>query len=566
MEKIEQEYQLWRKTVRQADLQEELVKIAQDPQARKERFYKDLEFGTGGMRGFIGAGPNRLNIYTIRKATRGLANFLNTTARPEQNSVVIAYDSRHKSQDFAEEAALVLAAAGIKAYVFARITPTPILSYAVRALGCTAGIVITASHNPKEYNGYKVYNHTGGQVTDALANAITAEIGKIGDLFGIPVLSRTEAAESGLLVDLTDTFLDTYLALTKKLILNPELVREAAGQLKIVYSPLHGAGLVPLTRLFAETGYNSVFIVEQQALADPDFPTVICPNPEEQAACALALEDAQKLDADLILLTDPDADRIGLVVKDLCGEYQQLTGNQTGALLIDYILKTKNAQNALPPNGVVVKTIVTSEMGAQIAAKYGVQSIDVLTGFKYIGEKIAEFEETGAYTFLFGYEESYGYLIGTHARDKDAVQTALILAEMALHHKKNNSSVYARLLELYAEFGYYAEDLLNIQLEGLLGQQKIGRIMDNLRRGDTAWLQPFGLLGTRDYLNGAFNLPPANVLYYELSEDSWCCVRPSGTEPKLKIYLGVCCASAEESLHRLTQLKEAVLKFLTPYV
>lgn len=565
-ESIEKEYQLWRSAVKNADLQEELLKIAQDPEALKERFYKGLEFGTGGMRGLIGAGPNRLNIYTIRKATRGLADFLNAAAAPAQNSVVIAYDSRRLSREFAEEAALVLAAAGIKAYVFRSITPTPILSYAVRRLGCTAGIVITASHNPKEYNGYKVYNRHGGQVTDDLANSITAEITKISDFFSIPVLSREEAQEKGLLAVLADDFLDTYLAETKKLILNRELVREAAPELKIVYSPLHGAGLVPLSRLFTETGFRSLYIVEQQAIADPDFPTVVCPNPEEQAACDLALQDAHKLDADLILLTDPDADRIGLVVKDPCGEFRQLTGNQTGALLIDYILRERQRQNAIPADGVIIKTIVTSEMGAQIAAKYGVRTMEVLTGFKYIGEKIAEFEETQAHTFLFGYEESYGYLIGTHARDKDAVQTALLLAEMALSHKKNNSSVYARLLELYAEFGCYAEDLLNIALEGLSGQQKIGAIMDALRRGNTAWLEPFGLQGSRDYLSGSADLPPSNVLYYELAEGSWCCVRPSGTEPKLKIYLGVREKTAEASLARLAQLKKAVNKFLEPYV
>lgn len=576
MKDIKKEYNIWKQHVNDIDLKNELLSIDGNQDEIKERFYKGLEFGTGGMRGIIGAGLNRINIYTVRKATQGLANYLNSSALPEENKVVIAYDSRHMSKEFALESALVLAQNGIKAYVFKNITPTPLLSFAVRELRCTAGIVITASHNSKEYNGYKVYNHHGGQVTEKLANIITAEIEKINDVFEIKTAKQSEAEKNGLLVFLDDEVMNKYLEITKALVLDKELLMNHASELNIVYSPLHGSGLVPLTKLFCETGFSNLNLVQQQAIADPDFPTVVFPNPEDHAACKLAIQNAHSVEADITLLTDPDADRIGIVVRDNCGKYIQLTGNQTGALLIDYLLQTLQRQNSIPQNGVIIKTIVTSNMGAEIAANYGVKHIDVLTGFKYIGEKIAEFESTKEYSFLFGYEESCGYLHKTHARDKDAVQTALILAEMALSYKKNNISIYDRLLQLFESFGYYQEDLINIQFDGLEGQQKITELMNDLRTGSFEWLNPFGIIAFRDYLQSCetnfqsgikskLGLPSSNVIYFVLDKGAWCCIRPSGTEPKLKIYLGVQDKTAHESRKHLGEIKQAFLKFLEPY-
>jgi len=576
MNDIKTEYDLWKQNVDEPDLKNELLSIDGDSAAIEERFCKGLEFGTGGMRGIIGVGLNRINIYTARKATQGLANFLNSTAIPEENKVVIAYDSRHMSKEFALESALVLAQNGIKTYVFEKITPTPLLSFAVRELGCSAGIVITASHNSKEYNGYKVYNHHGGQVTEKLANTITAEIEKINNVFEIKTATQSDAEKKGLLVFLNDDVMDKYLEITKALILDKGLLKNSASELNIVYSPLHGSGLVPLTKLFCQAGFSNLNLVQQQAIADPDFPTVVFPNPEDQAACKLAIQNANSVEADITLLTDPDADRIGIVVKNNHGEYIQLTGNQTGALLIDYLLHTLQRQGSIPQNGVIVKTIVTSNMGAEIAASYGVKHIDVLTGFKYIGEKIAEFESSKEYTFLFGYEESCGYLIKTHARDKDAVQTALMLAEMALSYKKNNISIYERLLQLFEKFGYYQEDLINIQFDGLKGQQKIADIMNDLRAGSYEWLTPYGITAIKDYLSGSetafpsgiknkLELPSSNVIYFILDKGAWCCIRPSGTEPKLKIYLGVRDKTAHDSQKHLEELKQAFFKFLEPY-
>lgn len=568
-------YHRWKGKVSDPDLRTELAALKNKPDKLKEHFYKGLEFGTGGMRGLMGAGPNRVNIYTIRKATQGLANYLKHTASPAENKVVIAYDSRHKSREFALQAALVLAKNGIKTLVFDKITPTPLLSFAVRELKATAGIVITASHNPKEYNGYKVYNSLGGQITDKLAEAITQEIEKIDDLFAIEIKDQEEAEKEGLLVWLADEIINMYLTQTQGLILDKELIGRSAGELKVVYSPLHGTGLVPLVRLFERCGFSNLHIVQTQAAADPDFPTVICPNPEEEAACRLAIQNAEEVAADLILVTDPDADRIAMVVKNNAGCYEQLTGNQTGALLIDYILNARQKKGLLPSNGVIIKTIVTSQMGAAIAARYGVKTCEVLTGFKYIGEKIAELQDSGEYTYLFGYEESYGYLIGTHARDKDAIQTALLLAEMALFHKKNGLTVFERLQQLFAELGYFQEGLINISLTGIEGQEKIAAIMDSFRRRPPQFLEAYGLSAVRDYLaRQAFeldsqtrfglDLPSANVLYYVLANGSWSCIRPSGTEPKLKIYLGVREKTPQASQARLEALRSDLLKFIEP--
>jgi len=566
----------WKEKAGSEELQRELLGLDKNVVELQDRFYKDLEFGTGGMRGIIGVGSNRINIYTVRRTIQGLANYLNRVAPTSKNQAVIAYDSRHKSREFALEAALVLAKNQIKSYLFCEITPTPLLSFAVRELGAQTGIVITASHNTKEYNGLKVYNCQGGQITDELANIITAEINQIADEFAIETATQEEAEQQGLLVWLHDEILTKYLDNTVRLVLNEKLIRKSAGNLNIVYSPLYGTGLVSVTRLFEKIGFTGLHIVTEQANADPDFPTLICPNPEEEAACVVALEQATRTDADLILLTDPDADRIGVVVKAQDGSFLQLTGNQTGALLIDYILRTKQQSRTIPANGIIIKTIVTSDMGAEIAAKYGVGSLEVLTGFKYIGEKITEFETSHEYTYLFGYEESYGYLIGDFVRDKDAIQTSLCIAEMALYHKINGSSLYQRLQDLFEEFGYYREHLLNTYFAGPLGPHKIEEIIGSFRKNPPPAIQKHGIVTIRDYLTGIatdfqsgtqtrLSFLPSNTIYYNLKDGAWCCIRPSGTEPKLKIYLGVRGKTASNAQRQLEELKTSLLSIIKPY-
>ncbi len=558
----------WRERSTIPDLREELTAIEQNPDEIIDRFYKNLEFGTGGMRGVIGAGLNRMNIYTVRKATQGLANYINKTTAPAERKVVIAYDSRHKSKDFAQEAALVLVNNSIKAFLFEDITPTPLLSFAVRELKTFFGIVVTASHNPKEYNGYKVYCSHGGQITDELATLLTAEIERITDVFDIGTAEMDKALNDGMLIWLKDEILNKYVNATQKLILNKQLITQNSSDLKVVYSPLHGTGLVPLTKLFATCGFNNLHPVAEQAKADPDFPTVVSPNPEEDAAAALSLQTAEKIDADLIMLTDPDADRLGVIVKDEKGRFVRLTGNQIGALLIDYLLQTRSRLNTLPANGVIIKTIVTSDLGVEIAADYGVKHLDVLTGFKYIGEQIADFVKHAEHVFLFGYEESYGFLIGDFVRDKDAIQTALCTAEAALHHKTNGSGLYQRLQELFARYGYYLEDQKNIHLTGIAGQKTIKNIMETLRQALPQPLQRLGIISVKDYQSGVetpINLPLSDVLYYRLQQDSWCCVRPSGTEPKLKIYFGVREKNRTAAEKRLAQLKEAFFTVLQPW-
>lgn len=559
----------WRERSTIPDLREELTAIEQNPDEISDRFYKSLEFGTGGMRGVIGAGLNRMNIYTVRKATQGLANYINKTAAPAERQVVIAYDSRHKSKDFALEAALVLVNNSIKAFLFEDITPTPLLSFAVRELKTFFGIVVTASHNPKEYNGYKVYCSHGGQITDELATLLTTEIERITDVFDIGTAKMDKALNDGMLIWLKDEILNKYVHITQKLTLNKKLITQNSSNLKIVYSPLHGTGLVPLTKLFAACGFNNLHPVAEQAKADPDFPTVISPNPEEDAAAALSLQTAEKIDADLIMLTDPDADRLGVIVKDEKGSYIRLTGNQIGALLIDYLLQTRLRLNTLPANGVIIKTIVTSDLGVEIAADYGIKHLEVLTGFKYIGEQIAGFDKHAEHVFLFGYEESYGFLIGDFVRDKDAIQTALCIAEAALHHKTNGSGLYQRLQELFAKYGYYLEDQESIHLTGIAGQKTIKNIMETLRQTIPQPLQRLGIVSVKDYQSGVetpINLPLSDVLYYRLQQNSWCCIRPSGTEPKLKMYFGVREQNREAAVKRLAQLKEAFLTALQPWL
>lgn len=541
------------------ELREELESIAGKTDEIEERFFKDLEFGTGGLRGIIGAGTNRMNIYTVRKATLGLANYLKKVS--QDNSVVIAYDSRYKSREFALEAALVLAKNKIKAYVFQKITPTPVLSFAIRYLEATAGIVITASHNPKEYNGYKVYNCHGGQITDKMALAITEEINQVEDELKVNVLAQKEAEEKDLLVWLDEEVLTAYLAKTKGLVMRPDIIEGNSFDLQIVYTPLHGTGYIPVSRLFKETGFKNVHIVEEQAKPDPDFSTVKYPNPEEHAAFRLALNLAEKVQADIVLATDPDADRLGVAVRDEKGKYVILTGNQLGALMIDYILQMRKYKGNLPINGVVVKTIVTSSLGVEIAKSYGVGYLEVLTGFKYIGEKIKEFYEDRNHTFIFGYEESYGFLIGDYVRDKDAVQACLVAVEMAAYYKTRKMSLLDRLQQLFEEYGYYREEVVSFTLQGIEGQERIGRIMDFLRENVPEVVGGINIAVVKDYLQPT-GLPKANVLHYTLEDGSWFCVRPSGTEPKLKIYFSVVGDSATDAEARLVRLRGAVLKII----
>ncbi|QNB44993.1 phospho-sugar mutase [Thermanaerosceptrum fracticalcis] len=553
------------------EIKEELQAIRDKDKEIRERFYKNLEFGTAGLRGIMGAGTNRMNIYTVRKATQGLANYINRVS-PEK-TVVIAYDTRHKSREFALQAALVLATNNIKTYLFKKVMATPLLSFAICHLKTTAGIMITASHNPREYNGYKVYWRHGGQIIDDMAAAITREIMQVEDELHIPVQGEEEAEKQGLLVWLDDKIYNTYIQRTKQLILREDVIKQAADDLRMVYTPLHGTGYAPVCQLLETTGFKQVFVVPEQAEPDPDFSTVKYPNPEEQSAFTLALQKAQEVNADLIMGTDPDADRVGVLSLNDTGEYEPLTGNQLGALLIDYILHMRQLANNLPADGVIIKTIVTSSMGVDIARRFNIDYLDVLTGFKYIGEKIAQFNEDKSRTFLFGYEESYGFLAGDYVRDKDAVQTCLLVAEMAAYYKTRGLTLFERLRQLYEELGYYREALVNLTLAGLEGQEKINRIIETFRDNPPAQVGGLEITIVRDYLQctektrglceiKTITLPRCNVLHYTLEDGSWFCIRPSGTEPKLKIYFGVKDKTAEEAKTKLERIKEEVMNIV----
>ena len=553
------------------EMRNELEQIKNDDKEIRERFLKNLEFGTAGLRGILGAGTNRMNIYTIRKASQGLANYLKKAA--QEKSAVIAYDTRHKSREFALQAAMVLAANDIKTYVFKEVTATPILSYAVTYLKTTAGIVITASHNPKEYNGYKVYWSHGGQITDEMALSITREIADLADELNIPVLEQKEAEKQGLLVWLDDAVYNSYLARTKELLLRAEAIKKAADSLSIVYTPLHGTGCPAIPELLQTAGFKNFTVVSEQAVPDPDFSTITYPNPEEPAAFELARKLAQAEAADLVMATDPDADRLGVLAKDENGHYRLLTGNQLGALLIDYILAARKELGNLPDNGVIIKTIVTSSLGADIARQYGIGFMEVLTGFKYIGEKIAEFCQNKRHTFLFGYEESYGFLIGDFVRDKDAIQTCLLSAEMAAYHKTRGLTLFDRLQQIYRELGYYLDDLVNLNLAGLEGQEKINRIMETFRHNPPLRVNSLEINIFRDYLQGIekikadgkanfLSLPRANVLHYTLEDGSWFSIRPSGTEPKLKIYFSVKSKTEKEAHSKLEKIKSEIMEII----
>lgn len=534
-----------------------------------DRFYRELEFGTGGLRGVIGAGTNRMNFYTVGKATQGLANFINKQGAAAKG-VAIAFDSRRMSPEFADTAACVLAANGIKAYIFDSLRPTPELSFALRTLGCTAGIVVTASHNPPEYNGYKVYWEDGAQITAPKDAQIIGEVNAIKDYAEIKQMTTEEAKAAGLYEVIGKEIDDKYMEALKKLVLHPEAIKQMASSLKIVYTPLHGTGNVPVRRVLKELGFEQVTVVPEQELPDGNFPTVSYPNPEDKKAFALALDLAKKVDADLVLATDPDADRLGVYAKDTkTGEYKVFTGNMSGMLICEYEMSQKKALGILPDNGALVTTIVSSNMAQAVAKEYGMKFIECLTGFKYIGEQIKFFEQTGSNEYVFGFEESYGCLVGTHARDKDAVVAVMALCEAAAYYKTQGITLWDQMLNIYNKYGYYKEDLFTMTFKGADGAKKMQDMMDAYRKNTPKQVGAYKVLRLRDYKNDVITdlatgettptgLPKSNVLYFELENDAWFCVRPSGTEPKIKFYAGIKGTSLEDSAKKLDELMEAI--------
>ncbi|MCI8282373.1 MAG: phospho-sugar mutase [Lachnospiraceae bacterium] len=548
----------------------ELRGIAGDEKEMEERFYTELEFGTAGLRGVIGAGTNRMNIYTVRKATQGLANYINGIGNQDKG-VAIAYDSRRMSPEFATEAALCLNANGIKAYVFESLRPTPELSYAVRKLGCTAGINITASHNPPEYNGYKVYWEDGAQITPPHDSGIMGEVKKVTDYNTVKTMDLESAKAQGLYQVIGSEVDDAYIAELKKLVLHQDAIDAMQDQIKIVYTPLHGTGNIPVRRVLKELGFTHVHVVKEQELPDGEFPTVSYPNPEAEEAFALGLKLAKEIDADLILATDPDADRLGVYVKDgQTGEYHTLTGNMSGCLIGEYVISQRKEQKGLPSDGALVKSIVTTNMADAIARHYNIALMEVLTGFKYIGQKILQFETEGKGTYLFGLEESYGCLPGTYARDKDAVVASMVLCEAAAYYKSQGKTLWDAMIDMYEKYGYYKEDVKSITLKGIEGLEKIQTIMETLRKDLPKEIGAYPVVSMRDYKKDTVTavadgsvkptgLPASNVLYYDLTEDAWVCVRPSGTEPKVKLYYGVKGSSLEDSQQKSEALGKAVL-------
>ena len=549
---------------------DELKSIADDENEIKERFYMDLEFGTAGLRGIIGAGTNRMNIYVVRRATQGLANYIAKVDKKSQG-VAIAYDSRHMSPEFAEEAALCLAANGIKAYIFETLRPTPELSFAVRHLGCVAGINVTASHNPPEYNGYKVYWEDGAQITPPHDSGIMGEVKAISDWNTVKTMDKDEAVKAGLFEVIGKEVDDAYMAELKKQVIHMDAIQAEGKNLKIVYSPLHGTGNIPARRILKELGFENVYVVKEQELPDGDFPTVSYPNPEAAEAFELGLKLAKEVDADLVLATDPDADRLGVRVKDKNGEYHDLTGNMSGCLLANYEISQRKAVNgSLPEDGALIKTIVTTNLADAIAKGYGVKLIEVLTGFKFIGPQILGFENSGKGTYLFGFEESYGCLIGTYARDKDAIVATMALCEAAAYYKTQGKTLWDAMIEMYEQFGYYKDDIKAVTMKGIEGLQKIQEIMTSLRQNPPAEFAGHKVIAVRDYKEDtiknletgevtATGLPNSNVLYYELTNDAWVCVRPSGTEPKVKFYYGVKGTSLEDADEKSAVMGKAVL-------
>lgn len=552
----------------------ELLALEGQEEEIQDRFYRQLEFGTGGLRGVIGAGTNRMNIYTVRQATQGLANYI-VAQGGAQKGVAIAYDSRIMSPEFAEEAALCLNANGIVTYRFESLRPTPELSFAVRRLNCIAGIVITASHNPREYNGYKVYWEDGAQITPPHDKNILREVGAVTSFSMVKTMEKETAVAQGLYNVIGSEIDDAYMEELKKQSVHPEVIQEMAKDFTIVYTPLHGTGNLPVRRVLAELGFEKVFVVKEQELPDGTFPTVAYPNPESAKAFELALKLAKEVDADIVLATDPDADRLGVYCKDTkSGEYISFTGNMSGMLIAEYILKERTATGTMPQNPALVETIVTTDMAKAIAQDYQVALIEVLTGFKYIGEQIRLFEEQGTYNYVFGLEESYGCLAGTYARDKDACVAVMMLCEVASWYKKKNMTLWDAMLAMYQKYGFYREGLETITLKGMDGARKIQEMMDNARQNPPKELASYRVMAVRDYkadtrtslLTGEVEptgLPASNVLYYELENHAWCCIRPSGTEPKIKFYFGVKGTDLDDAEQKLTELKDALLNMFS---
>ncbi|WP_376768440.1 phospho-sugar mutase [Paenibacillus planticolens] len=559
MTRVQTEYQLWLNDPAVDDeTKKELQAIGGNEKEIEDRFYKDLEFGTGGLRGVIGAGTNRINVYTVGRASQGLAQYVKGTGVPSP-SIVLAYDSRHMSPEFALEAALVFAGNGIKAYLFKTLHATPQLSFAVRYLGAAAGVVVTASHNPPEYNGYKVYGADGGQLVPQFAEQVIAEVQSIDSFDKVKKLSEQEAEAQGLLTWLGEDVDQAYIKAVTAISQNPEVIKEISDDFRVIFTPLHGAGNVPVREVLKAVGFGQVRVVAEQELPDAQFSTVKSPNPEEREAFTLAIAQAKDWNADIIIGTDPDADRMGAVVKDPNGEYVVLTGNQSGAIIVNYLLSSLKERGTLPANGVVIKTIVTSEMGAVIAGHYGIPTLNTLTGFKYIGEKMTQFEQTGEHTYLFGYEESYGYLAGDYARDKDAVIAAMLIAEAAAYYKKQGKTLYEVLQELYESFGYFLEKLESRTLKGKDGVEQIGRMVEAWRTNPPAEIGGTRVTDMEDYAKGVNGLPLENVLKFKLEDGSWFCLRPSGTEPKIKFYFAVKGATGTEAAEQMDRIVQYVL-------
>ncbi len=566
-----EKYRLWLDSpVIDEETKNELRALEGNSKEIEDRFYKDLEFGTGGLRGVIGAGSNRMNAYTVGKATQGLANYIKKAgSEAVSRGVVIAYDSRRRSSEFALRAALVLCANGVRAYLFEELEPTPVLSFAVRDLGATAGIVITASHNPPQYNGYKVYWSDGGQVTPPYDVDIIKEVNKVNDFADIKLISREEAEGSGLLRMIGEDVLSRYVKRVTELCFDKDLVQRMGSKLRIIYTPIHGSGNKPVRRVLKEVGFTNVTVVKEQELPDSDFPTVRYPNPEEKEVFDLAIKLAAAEGADVIIGTDPDCDRVGVVVKNRMGEYVTLTGNQTGALLVHYCLSALKSRGELPENGCIIKTIVTSEIGRKIAESFGIETLDTLTGFKYIGEKIREFETTKSHTFIMGYEESYGYLAGDFVRDKDAVIASMLVCEMAAYYKEKGMSLYEGLESLWERYGYFRESLESIQMEGKEGMEKITALMNGLRHSSPKTIGGRKVTRIEDYLQSRavdletgeevpVTLPVSNVMKFVLEDESWFTIRPSGTEPKVKLYFSVVGTDPDDAERRIRTLMDSV--------
>ena len=569
MKEYEMKYEEWlNNPIIDEESKKELLSIKDNEEEKEDRFYKDLEFGTAGLRGIIGIGTNRMNKYTVTKATQGLANYIIKQGGQERG-VAIAYDCRIMSKEFSEETALCLNANGIKTYRFEDLRPTPELSFAVRELGCIAGIVITASHNPPEYNGYKVYWEDGAQIVEPTDKEIITEVNNVTDFATIKTMEKEEAVEKGLYHTIGNEIDDRYIEELKKLVVNEEAIKEMQKDIKIVYTPLHGTGNVPVQRILKEIGFENVYIVKEQEKPDGHFPTVSYPNPEDPKAFVLALDLAKKVDADIILANDPDADRLGIYVKDTkTGEYIQFNGNMTGNLVAEYILSQKKATGTLPENGAIIKTIVSSNMTDAIAKEYGVKLFSTLTGFKNIAKIIRRFEQENSYHCLFSYEESYGCIIGTHARDKDGIVAVMTVCEAVAYYKKQGLTLWDQMNKMYEKYGYYKEKQMSITLKGIEGAEEIKKMMENMRKHPAEEIAGLKVISFGDYQkqeivdrNGnktETGLPKSNVLYFALEKNAWVCVRPSGTEPKIKFYMGVCEPTNEEADAELEKLEKEV--------